>query len=261
MTDHLTDRLSAYLDGELGPDGRAEVEAHLARCGECTRTLDELRRVAARARSLRDSAPPPAVWEAVARHIEGASPAGVVPIEPAARAGRASAGWRLSLTVPQLIAAGLMLMMVSAGGGYWLRRPATPVPTEERQVALGDSGAGRAAAGPGVESLPPAAAVPEAPAPAHLIGATSRLVLPWAQYDAATADLERVLETGRGQLRPETVRAIEQSVASIDRAIEQARQALAKDPANEYLSRHLADNMKRKLELLREAAAIVERQS
>ena len=57
------------------------------------------------------------------------------------------------------------------------------------------------------------------------------------------------------------MRAIEQSVASIDRAIRQARHALAQDPANEYLSRHLAETMKRKLELLRQAAAIVGQQS
>jgi hypothetical protein len=87
------------------------------------------------------------------------------------------------------------------------------------------------------------------------------VVLPWAQYDTAAADLERILEEGRGKLRPETVRAIEQSVASIDRAIRQARQALTQDPANEYLSRHLAETMKRKLELLRQAAAIVGQQS
>lgn len=36
-------RLLAYLDGELPPDERARVSRHLADCGACARTADELR--------------------------------------------------------------------------------------------------------------------------------------------------------------------------------------------------------------------------
>ncbi|WP_033820756.1 zf-HC2 domain-containing protein, partial [Kitasatospora sp. MBT63] len=32
---HLGDRLSAYLDGELGHDSRERVQAHLATCPQC----------------------------------------------------------------------------------------------------------------------------------------------------------------------------------------------------------------------------------
>ena len=41
------------------------------------------------------------------------------------------------------------------------------------------------------------------------------------------------------------------------RAIAQAERALAADSANAYLNSHLADTMRRKLELLRQAAALV----
>jgi len=37
--------LSPYIDGELGPQERALLESHLARCGGCARKLEELTRV------------------------------------------------------------------------------------------------------------------------------------------------------------------------------------------------------------------------
>jgi hypothetical protein len=76
-------------------------------------------------------------------------------------------------------------------------------------------------------------------------------------YDAAVSDLERVLSEGRGRLDTATVRVLEQNLATIDRAIVQAQRAVAADSANLYLNSHLADTMRRKIELLRQAAALV----
>jgi len=39
---HVTDRLSAYLDGALGADELGRVEAHLETCGCCLREYQEL---------------------------------------------------------------------------------------------------------------------------------------------------------------------------------------------------------------------------
>jgi hypothetical protein len=61
---------------------------------------------------------------------------------------------------------------------------------------------------------------------------------------------------GRGQLSPETVEALETSLATIDRAIVRAREALEADPANVYLNRHLADARTRKLQILQQAALL-----
>jgi hypothetical protein len=79
-----------------------------------------------------------------------------------------------------------------------------------------------------------------------------------AQYDAAVADLEHALKSGRGKLDRSTVAALEQSLQTIDQAIDQARQALASDPANTYLSGYLVETRRRKLDLLRRAAALTE---
>ncbi len=76
-------------------------------------------------------------------------------------------------------------------------------------------------------------------------------------YDVAVADLGRVLDAGRGRLDTTTVRVIERNLATIDSAIAQAQRAVAADSANLYLNSHLAETMRRKLELLRQAAALV----
>jgi hypothetical protein len=49
---HLDELLTAYLDGEVDPDERAEVEAHLATCAFCRAELEEERAVRGAVRDL-----------------------------------------------------------------------------------------------------------------------------------------------------------------------------------------------------------------
>lgn len=48
---HVTDALSAYIDGELPPNERAQVERHLETCEDCRRRLAGLRTVVTLVRS------------------------------------------------------------------------------------------------------------------------------------------------------------------------------------------------------------------
>lgn len=77
-----------------------------------------------------------------------------------------------------------------------------------------------------------------------------------AQYADAAAELERLLAQNRATLRPETVRIIEESLAVIDRALEEARAALRDDPGNPMLEQILRANHEQKLDLLRRAAQV-----
>ena len=77
-----------------------------------------------------------------------------------------------------------------------------------------------------------------------------------AQYNAAVADLENALKTGRGRLDSSTIAIVEHNLQIIDQAINQAREALVGDPANTYLSSHLVEARRRKLDLLRRATAL-----
>jgi anti-sigma factor RsiW len=209
MHTEWTDRLSDYLDDELTADERRTVDAHLAGCRECAAVLDE----------LVEPRPPRAdLWPDVARRIE----------RPAMR--------RFSFTLPQALAASLMIALLS-GAIVWrvAGRPA--------DASRGDQAA--------TASAPAAQSFNSAPDVATVSYAD-------AQYDAAVADLEKALQEGRGRLDKATIAIVEQNLQIIDRAIDQARQALEADPANSYLSSHLVEARRRKLDLLRRAAALTE---
>jgi hypothetical protein len=225
MNDQWTDRLSEYLDDELTEAERAALEAHLQSCPACSITLADLRRVVRRARTLKAQVPARDLWPGIARRI-GATPRSVsrdADLDVSRRERR-----RWSFTLPQLAAAGIALMAIS-GGMVWLFQKPIPRPVLTS-----------------VDSTPAPPAVNVALRP----DASS-------SYAAAVADLERVLARGRDRLDTTTVRVIEQNLAAIDRAIAEAQRALEADSANLYLNSHLAQTMRRKLDLLRQAAALV----
>jgi hypothetical protein len=72
MSPHEDERLSAYLDGELGPGERAAVEAHLETCALCRSRLAELAGLdeAARARPLPE--PPAGYFESFPARVRAA---------------------------------------------------------------------------------------------------------------------------------------------------------------------------------------------
>src|SRR2546426_554958 len=122
MTDQWTDRLSEYLDGELAAAERSALEAHLAGCAACASTLDELRRVVARARALDDRPPTTDLWQPIAEQIGITSEAHRVASLEQQRARR-----RVSFTVPQLTAAAIALMVLSGSTAWlWLGQPGAP---------------------------------------------------------------------------------------------------------------------------------------
>ena len=223
--DQWTDRLSEYLDGDLPEGDRIALEAHLQSCAECSAIVVDLRRVVRRARTLKPQAPPNDLWPAIAQRIGAKPPAGAI-IDLASRRAMPR---RWAFSLPQLAAAGIALMTVSGGTAWMLSNSARPDTVSSVVV---------------VPSGTPAATVAARPSAAQ-------------SYAAAVADLEQVLDEGRGKLDSTTVRVIEQNLAAIDRAIAEAQKALAADSANMYLNTHLAETMRRKLDLLRQAAALV----
>src|SRR5439155_8192188 len=138
--DQWTDRLSEYLDGDLGIAERAALEAHVASCPACEAILAELRRVVARAQAIDDQPPTTDLWPAIAQQIgvsSGAEPHGVVSL--AARRARR----RLSFTVPQLAAAAAVLLLLGSGGAYLtLQRGTSPVPPPPAPIAGARRGGG-----------------------------------------------------------------------------------------------------------------------
>jgi anti-sigma factor RsiW len=234
--DAWTDRLSEYVDCELDPAERAALDVHLQLCEGCAGTVEELRAVLQRAGALEASAPETDLWPAIEARIAAPRKARVLDLSDwrgrrASRAAGSGAGQphRWSFTLPQLAAAAVLLVMLSSVTMWTVisRRPAAVLPLSDPPTAN-----------------PVAALVQPA-------GFES------ARYDAAIADLERVLREHRSELDPATVRVIEQNLLIIDQATAQARKALAADPANRYLNGHLTAQLMHKLTLLRQATAIV----
>ncbi|HJS44275.1 MAG TPA: zf-HC2 domain-containing protein [Gemmatimonadales bacterium] len=212
MNDIWTNRLSEYLDGELGNDERVALEAHLATCGQCYATLGQLRQVVARAKSLEDREPAKDLWTGIReRMIQGSEPRRHAPV---------ASGRRFSFSVPQLLAASIALVLISSGGVWMALKPATVISRET----------------PGTTITPVAWTSPT---------------------DVAVAELQDALARNESRLDTATVRVVRQNLAVIDRAIAEARVALERDPGNTYLNLHLADTMRRKVELLRRINALV----
>ena len=237
MHEEWTDKLSDFLDGELTPDDARAVEAHLRGCAECAAVLEDLKRVVARAREAGAVSRPPQadLWAGIAARIDDRSASTIVTFEPRRR---------VSFTLPQLAAAAAILIAIS-GGVAWQ--------TAER-LAGGSSEASRPSQAD-VSSAPTVEPERAVPADDVQVAAVS---LADPQYDAAVADLEKAVKQGRGRLDENTIAIVEHNLQIIDQAIEQARQALAADPANNYLSSHLFEARRRKLDLLRRAAALSE---
>ncbi len=210
MNDQWMNRLSEYIDGELDSTERAAIEAHLATCGHCYAALGELRQVVARAKTLEDTPPTKDLWLGIRA---GITPARVAADRPDRRDRR-----RLSLTIPQLLAASIALILLS-GGSAWLALRQGPTNTPE----------------------PVAVARPAGTRVASWTGST----------DIAIGELEAALTQNEKRLDSTTVRIVRKNLAIINRAIAEARIALRNDPGNAYLNLHLADTMRRKVELLR----------
>lgn len=229
--EHWTDRLSDYIDGELELADREALEAHLLECVDCGRALHELRAVVARAGQVIDRPPDPDLWPGIAARIAAADVRNAAPAR----------GRRLSFSVPQLVAASVVLMLLSGSTMYlMLTRTGTP------QVAVAPSASG---------SREPITADRALAMP---VAVTSPAA---ANYDVAIDELEQALASRSSQLDTATVRVLESSLRIIDGAIAEAQAALSRDPGNPYLNRYLDQTMQKKIQLLRRATGILRAQT
>lgn len=223
-----SDRLSAYLDGELKKAECLRLEAHVAECAACAVALAELREVMTRARTLVDTPPATDLWPAIEAQL---TPRGAArPERGRVIAGPSWWGRRFELGIPQLAAAAAVLVVISAGV-MWMVMGGSP---RGNQVA---------------------------PLPAPTPGTQAASVdLSNPRYDAAVAELEQALAEGKGKLDPRTLAVVQHNLQIIDNAIADARRAVAADPGNTWLRSHLAATMKKKVDLLRSATMLASAQ-
>lgn len=232
--------LHDYLDDELSGDERTTVEAHVAACAPCRERLAGLAEVRTGLDGLpRVGRPGRDLWPGIRQRIADGPDVVALPVTPVRQAavlpgdgrdvGAPATGavlWRrrVSLPLPLALAAGLVLAFVSGALTWQAVRPVTPGS---------------------------AAAVLTAPDAAPLRGRQAAT----GAYDEAIADLEAFLARGRVRLDPVTVQTLEESLATIDAAIADARAALASDPGSALLQDMLLAQQRTKYRVLSRATA------
>ncbi len=218
MSDTWTEFLSDHLDGGLAPSDARELERHLETCAECSETLARLRAVKDRAAALVDPPAPDDLWAGIASRIGSAGSTGAAgPRVLALPRRHATAAW----AVPAAAAAAVALVIgVQWFAGHAPRRAeplaAAPAPAETAQAATFDA----------------------------------------ERVEGEIAQLQQALDRGRGKLDPKTISVLETNLKVIRAATEDARRALAADPANRELQDYFAATVQSKLALMRQATAM-----
>ncbi len=259
--------LPDYLEGTLDRSLRSAVEGHLRECVRCTGLVRDLRGIEAEAAKLPDLVPSRDLWQGIETRI--AAP--VIPL-----AARPERSRRIAPTWMGIAAAALIVS--TAGITYTLtarsfRSTVTPGPAPSASVATVDQANQAESPTPQVATTETASptAQPAAPTGRAVTAsrssartqsdATARMVndpgVPSeAVYSREIDMLQRIVTDRKTQLDSTTVAIIERNLQIIDRAIEQSKAALARDPASRLLTDQLTHALDKKVELLRRAAML-----
>jgi len=213
--------LDDYVTGELAEDARPAVAEHIAGCEICRAEVDGLQAVITRAAALPKSIEPPAdAWQSIRATIERDKEA-VMPD----RDRSASVFWRR----PSAIAAAIVLAAVLSSAGTALYLGARNDAQQNQNVA---------------------SSVTNSTATASLAAFT----IEENAYLRNVAVLQDMLDQQEASLAPETVAQLKASLRTIDEAILEARNALARDPANKTLIEMLSGSYRQKMDLMRRTA-------
>jgi hypothetical protein len=213
--------LQRLVDGELPPADAARLREHADDCPDCLARMLAVEETVARVRSLLPSIQPEAdLWPGIAARL---GPPNAELDGPRALTPRFGARPSGTLRAVAWITAAAATLTIGVAVGTILPRSADPVALEP--------------------------VVPDTFA-ATLVGEDEA-------WTAQVANLRATLAGMRTELQPETIEAIEENLRIIDAAIEDARAALAADPASDFLLRRITIYKQTKLDVLRAATSAV----
>jgi anti-sigma-K factor RskA len=213
--------LDDYVTGELTEDARGPVADHIAACEICSAEVESLKRILARAADLPKSIDPPAeAWSNIRSSIERDKQA------VAANGSSPTPLWRRQYA---LAAAAVLLVVLSSAGTALYMSARNNAGSSSRAVASSQTGGAT---------------------PATLAAFT----IEENTYLRNVAVLQDLLDQQEASLTPETVAQLKASLRTIDEAILEARNALARDPANKLLIEMLSGTYRQKVDLLRRTA-------
>ena len=207
--------LDDYVTGELPDDARAPVAEHVAACEICGEEVRALERVMARAAELPKSIDPPAeAWD----NIKAAILKDEAAIAPTRS--QHTRMWRHPVMIA--VAASIVVAVLSSAATVAFMRTRA-------------------------SSAQASASAQTASTPASFAAFT----IEENNYLRTVGMLQDILDRQESALAPETVAQLRASLRTIDEAILEARNALARDPANKVLIEMLSANYRQKVDLLR----------
>ena len=215
--------LDDYVTGELTEDARGPVADHIAACEICRAEVESLKGILARAADLPKAIDPPAeAWLNIRAMIDRD--------KEAVATHHGTSGqefWRR----PYVLAAAVVLAAVLSSGGTALYLTARDHGAGSSRAIVNNSGS-------------------EGAVPATLVAFT----IEENNYLRNVAVLQDLLDQQEAALAPETVAQLKASLRTIDEAIFEARNALARDPANKMLIEMLSGTYRQKVDLMRRTA-------
>lgn len=211
--------LDDYVTGDLTEEARPPVEDHVAACALCADEVESLKRILARAGELPRSIDPPVdAWSNIRSAISRD--------ESAVRANNSvsrSGIWQRRYV---LAAAAILVAVLSSAGTALYMKGHYSGATSRNAVANNSSADAT---------------------PATLAAFT----IEENNYLRTASMLQDLLDQQEASLAPETVAQLKASLRTIDEAILEARNALARDPANKLLVQMLSASYRQKVDLLR----------
>ncbi|HEY4670752.1 MAG TPA: zf-HC2 domain-containing protein [Gemmatimonadaceae bacterium] len=212
--------LDDYVTGDLTEDARAPVADHVASCAVCSAEVDGLKRVLSRATQLPKSIDPPAeAWSNIRAAIQRDQAAG------------GSGPDRLRKPIwrrPVAVAAAAAIVTAVLSSTMTALYLGSRSPDSSQTTAVGNNSTAILAS----------------------------FTIEENNYLRTAAALQDVLDQQEASLAPETVAQLKASLRTIDEAILEARNALARDPSNKMLVEMLSGNYRQKVDLLRRSTEI-----
>ncbi len=212
--------LDDYVTGDLTEEARPPVEEHIITCALCTAEVESLKRILARAAELPKSIDPPGdAWSNI-RSAISRDESGVRANDSVSRSGIRQRRYVLAA------AAAILVAVLSSAGTVLYMNGHYPVARTNRTVAHNSS----------AEATPAMLAA---------------FTIEENNYLRTASTLQDLLDQQEASLAPETVAQLKASLRTIDEAILEARNALARDPANKLLVEMLSASYRQKVDLLR----------
>jgi negative regulator of sigma E activity len=193
---YTTERLSAFVDGELAPAEAAAVRTHAASCAACTAALADLRALVKNARALDVPEPPPTLWPSIEGALDRREPFGWLTL----------ANWK-PFAVGAMAGAVAVVLVVFA----------LPLLRARHEA-------------------PVASAPPETPAAAPadplLNEAEAEFAQAAAAYERSIAKLRTLLEREEARWSPQERGRMAERLARLDEAISRSRELARRTPGD-----------------------------